>query len=506
MHDTVLDQILQTLAELKTSQQTLSLKVDKLQIENHRQQSHPLLHSQPKDIHQKAHQYHSGGHSDSDGDTVVSISPSFDADHLSEHLGSQSVFVDKPILTTYPDQPGAQPAHLKWGASTPKARGPIIVSRHPSSIGHRNAIGAYAGPYSIYRALAVAMGDVSYDHKPNFTNTQPPITIKQQPQWSDPTKIVAMDPFGHLPTEYFKNELAAGEDIRPTISITRAHMVVPEIANEVRDGTLRIDGNVIVNKDVEINVHKAAIDPVWYLPGVAERLKVDEEFLRRSLFEVTGGMYPELMTRPDIKVFLPPIGGLTVYIFGDHEKLSDPNTRLTVRVHDECNGSDVFGSDICTCRPYLIYGMREAIREAQDGGVGLLVYFRKEGRALGEVTKYLVYNARKRGGDTAETYFMRTENIAGVKDMRFQALMPDVFHWLGITKIDRFMSMSNMKHDALVDAGIKILERCPIPDELIPKDSKVEMDAKIAAGYFTTGHIPRQEELCQTVGRGWESF
>ena len=27
-------------------------------------------------------------------------------------------------------------------------------------------------------------------------------------------------------------------------------------------------------------------------------------------------MYPELITRPDIKVFLPPIGNLTVYICG----------------------------------------------------------------------------------------------------------------------------------------------------------------------------------------------
>lgn len=40
--------------------------------------------------------------------------------------------------------------------------------------------------------------------------------------------------------------------------------------------------------------------------------------------------------------------------------------------------------------------------------------------------------------------------------MRFQALMPDVLHWLGVTKIDRFMSMSNMKYDAIVDAGIKV--------------------------------------------------
>lgn len=75
---------------------------------------------------------------------------------------------------------------------------------------------------------------------------------------------------------------------------------------------------------------------------------------------------------------------------------------------------------------------------------------------MGEVTKYLVYNARKRGGDSAAKYFQRTENVAGVKDMRFQALMPDVLHWLGVTKIDRFMSMSNMKHDAIIDAGIKV--------------------------------------------------
>lgn len=75
--------------------------------------------------------------------------------------------------------------------------------------------------------------------------------------------------------------------------------------------------------------------------------------------------------------------------------MSDSNVRLALRVHDECNGSDVFGSDICTCRPYLIFGVEEAVKEAQKGGSGVVIYFRKEGRALGEVTKYLVYNARK---------------------------------------------------------------------------------------------------------------
>jgi hypothetical protein len=86
-------------------------------------------------------------------------------------------------------------------------------------------------------------------------------------------------------------------------------------------------------------------------------------------------------------VFLPPIGGLTVYCFGDPAKMSDESVRLSLRIHDECNGSDVFGSDICTCRPYLIFGIEEAVKEAQNGGSGVVIYFRKEGRALGEVTK-----------------------------------------------------------------------------------------------------------------------
>ena len=118
----------------------------------------------------------------------------------------------------------------------------------------------------------------------------------------------------------------------------------------------------------------------------------------------------------------------------------------------------MFGSDICTCRPYLVHGIEECVQEAQSGGVGLIVYNRKEGRALGEVTKFLVYNARKRqeGGDQAATYFERTECVAGVQDARFQQLMPDVLHWLGIRRIDRLMSMSNMKYDAIVESGIEV--------------------------------------------------
>ena len=87
--------------------------------------------------------------------------------------------------------------------------------------------------------------------------------------------------------------------------------------------------------------------------------------------------------------------------------------------------------------------------------------------------------------------------------MRFQELMPDVFHWLGITRIDRWASMSDMKHDALVEQGIEVIERVPIPDDLIPADAKVEMDAKKAAGYFSN-YMPDAEELAVAKGRGLE--
>ena len=141
----------------------------------------------------------------------------------------------------------------------------------------------------------------------------------------------------------------------------------------------------------------------------------------------------------------------------------------------------------------------------QRGGCGLIVYFRKEGRALGEVTKYLVYNARKRqeGGDRADQYFERTECVAGIQDVRFQELMPDILHWLGITHIDRFISMSNMKYDAVISSGVTIGERVRIPDSLVPADARVEIDAKMAAGYFTDGTTPDAGELAKPKGRDY---
>lgn len=93
----------------------------------------------------------------------------------------------------------------------------------------------------------------------------------------------------------------------------------------------------------------------------------------------------------------------------------------------------------------------QAVECAQAGGVGLIIYYQKEGRSLGEVTKFRVYNARKaqKGGDTAENYFYQTESIAGIRDARFQEMMPDPLVWLGIDRIDHLLSMSADKYDGI---------------------------------------------------------
>lgn len=403
------------------------------------------------------------------------------------------------VLNSHPRAGGKKPPGIVWGAVDPKSRGPVIGTVSDSA--RRNAIGAHAGGYALYRALAVASGSLDALHKPDLTNTAPAMPIGPHPQWKDPGKIVSLDPYGHKVGEAFADELADGADIRPTIAVTKARLTVPELHDLASGGNLKADGKVLLSSG-EANCIKIAIEPVWYLPGIAERFAIGEQELRRHLFEQTGGMYPDLVTRPDLKVFLPPIGGHTLYIFGDIEALTDPSKEVACRVHDECNGSDVFGSDICTCRPYLVHGIEVCIEAAQAGGAGLIVYNRKEGRALGEVTKFLVYNARKRqeGGDRADTYFTRTECVAGVQDVRFQELMPDVLNWLGLTRIDRLVSMSDMKYDAIVRQGIEVGERVAIPDERIPDDAKVEMDAKKAAGYFTDV-VPSADELASAKGR-----
>ncbi|MDP7320136.1 MAG: GTP cyclohydrolase II [Bacteriovoracaceae bacterium] len=404
------------------------------------------------------------------------------------------------VLTSHAKQIFKQVPKINWANENPDERGPVIATISEKE--NRNAIGSHSGSYTVYRALSIASGHFPREHRPELTNTEGTYHFKANPSWFEENKIVTIDPFGADINIHFKKFLDEGYNVKPSVAVTQAHLHIPEVKEAIEKKRLKADGK-IVKEDGSVKCTKVAIEPVWYLPGIAQRLGVDEGDLRNVLFQETGGMFPELVTRPDLKLLLPPIGSTTAYIFGNPDDLQNPDVELTCRVHDECNGSDVFGSDICTCRPYLTWGIEDAARTAQKGGVGLIVYFRKEGRALGEVTKFLVYNARKRqeGGDSAKNYFYRTECVAGVQDARFQEFMPDVLHYLGVKKIHNLHSMSNMKYDAIVNSGIEVVKRLSIPDELVPADAQVEIEAKKAAGYYTAGDVKDEQSLEKVQGR-----
>ena len=168
---------------------------------------------------------------------------------------------------------------------------------------------------------------------------------------ADPEKIVAIDPWGHLVGRKGGPGKPGGGGAAPSIAVSATNLQLHEVreamdagmprnsaqfcaqmvdAPSVLTGRLKPDGTVL-NENGVVAATKCAVEPVWFLPGIAKRFGLEEATLRRMLFEHTGGMFPELVTRTDLSVFLPPIGGCTAYIFGDPATIPDESKPLTVR-------------------------------------------------------------------------------------------------------------------------------------------------------------------------------
>ena len=191
------------------------------------------------------------------------------------------------ILTSHaPVGTGAAPA-IKWGAADPAERGAIVGTVTDPT--RRNVVGTHSGSYSVYLAASVASGRLDPAFRPDLFNTAPIAQIGPFPQWSEPGKIVSLDPFGHLVTTLFAEQLAAGMDIRPTIAVTQARLSIPELREAMALGRLKPDGKILFETG-DAQVTKIAVDPVWHLPGMAARLGCTTSKLREALFTYTGGM------------------------------------------------------------------------------------------------------------------------------------------------------------------------------------------------------------------------
>src|SRR6267154_2310404 len=146
-------------------------------------------------------------------------------------------------LTSHPGAGTVSRFPIHWDAKTARERGPVIATVNAGS--DRNAIGAHGGAYSIYRALAISSGALNPVIRPDLTDTNPVVDLGPHPQWFDPMKIVSLDPWGHRVAQDFAAELAEGLDLRPSIAVTRARINLPEIAEAVAAGRLKVDGEVL---------------------------------------------------------------------------------------------------------------------------------------------------------------------------------------------------------------------------------------------------------------------
>src|SRR6478609_4585032 len=79
---------------------------------------------------------------------------------------------------------------LLMRAPTATERGPLVGTTTKRA--HRNVIGTHSGSYSVYRALAVAAGALSREHKADLTDTTPTDVIGPFPRGVSPAGSSAL--------------------------------------------------------------------------------------------------------------------------------------------------------------------------------------------------------------------------------------------------------------------------------------------------------------------------
>lgn len=127
-----------------------------------------------------------------------------------------------------------------------------------------------------------------------------------------------------------------------------------------------------------------------------------------------------------------------------------------VRLHSECLTGDILGSLKCDCGPQLDAALLAMADHAAQGGWGVLLYLRQEGRGIGLINKMRAYKLQDQGFDTVEA----NQRLGLPEEARDFATAARMLELLGVGEI-RLMTNNPRKVEALEAANIRILERVP---------------------------------------------
>jgi GTP cyclohydrolase II len=125
-----------------------------------------------------------------------------------------------------------------------------------------------------------------------------------------------------------------------------------------------------------------------------------------------------------------------------------------VRLHSECLTGDILGSLKCDCGPQLQAALARMAAQSRQGGWGVLLYLRQEGRGIGLINKLRAYQLQDQGFDTVDAN-ERLGLPAEARDFPVAARMLDL---IGARRI-RLMTNNPAKVSALESLGVTVLER-----------------------------------------------
>ena len=150
-----------------------------------------------------------------------------------------------------------------------------------------------------------------------------------------------------------------------------------------------------------------------------------------------------------------------------------------VRLHSECLTGDVLGSLKCDCGPQLDAALAAMTAEAADGGWGVLLYLRQEGRGIGLINKLRAYRLQDQGFDTVEAN-ERLGLPAEARDLPVAARMLEL---LGVGEV-RLMTNNPRKVAALEGEGVRVSQRIPHALPANPHNSRYLATKRDRAGHL----------------------
>ena len=150
-----------------------------------------------------------------------------------------------------------------------------------------------------------------------------------------------------------------------------------------------------------------------------------------------------------------------------------------VRLHSECLTGDVLHSLKCDCGPQLDAALAAMAEEASQGGWGVLLYLRQEGRGIGLVNKLRAYRLQDQGFDTVDA----NTRLGLPNEARDFPVAARMLALLGVRAI-RLLTNNPAKVAALAGEGVDVAERVPHALPANPHNARYLMTKRDRSGHL----------------------